>query len=92
MKWMEIISVRTSGQYEEQAQQFLEGLDHINQEGSETDIQWCKNADLPGDLSVILSWTSRPNHHKSDFGLRLAEALKRFGLVDHTCWLIMEKQ
>jgi hypothetical protein len=47
---------------------------------------------LDTDLSVHLYWNSdRPEQDGSALGIRLAQALKDFGLVDHSVWIGKEK-
>ena len=49
------------------------------------------NGNVPGDLAIILSWEGASlKKEKTDVGLRLAAALKRFGLVDHLLWVMIE--
>ncbi len=90
MKQVEIISIRTSIRYEEQARLYLKELYQNIQGSSKVDIQFYVNADIPGDLAVILCWPSNScRNEKSDLGLTLSDALRNFGLVDHTCWLMI---
>jgi len=90
MKQVEIISIRTSIPYEEQARLYLKELHQNIQGSSKVDIQLYANADIPGDLAVILCWPSNAyRNRKSDLGLTLSDALRNFGLVDHTCWLMI---
>jgi len=55
-------------------------------------IKIYRHAFLDTDLSVHLFWTSdRPEQNGSALGIRLAQALKDFGLVDHSVWIGKEK-
>ena len=45
------------------------------------------HADLETDISVHLHrFLSREEQAKSDFGIQLAEALRKYGLVHHSVW------
>jgi hypothetical protein len=51
-----------------------------------------RHAALETDLSVHLHWKSEhPEQNGSALGLRLAQALKEFGLVDHSVWIEEEE-
>ena len=97
MKRLEIISVRASGNCEEwsntclmELRLYLKQLRRA-QDVSSVEVEFYVNAHLPGDLAVILSWTSKqPKNMKNDLGLCLADAMRHFGLVDHTCWFSIE--
>jgi hypothetical protein len=93
MKRLEIISVRTSVHDEKQARLCLQEICRSADWTSATDMQFFVNADVLGDLAVILTWRSdQAGNQKSDLGMILAETMKRFGLVDHACWLAMENR
>jgi len=50
-------------------------------------------AALGGDLAIILAWYSAPaTERKSDIGLMLSDDLKRFGLVEHVFWIMVDKE
>lgn len=93
MKQMEIISVRTSGNAEQQAFAYMRMFCWEVKAPLLSGASFCVNALHPGDLAVILTWQAAPSiEQKTDVGLTLADALKRFGLVDHTCWRVIENQ
>ena len=47
---------------------------------------------VPADLSLHLEWEDLPDRsQESDQGLRIAEELRIFGLIDHTVWVAREK-
>jgi hypothetical protein len=57
-----------------------------------TAMKTYRHAALETDLSVHLHWKSeRPEENGSALGLRLAQALKEFGLVDHSVWMEEEE-
>jgi hypothetical protein len=66
-------------------------IDKFNQNGL-VEINIYRHAALESDLSVLLHWESvRPEQNGSSLGLRLAQALKEFGLIDHSIWIEQEK-
>ncbi|RPJ41950.1 MAG: hypothetical protein EHM27_04535 [Deltaproteobacteria bacterium] len=51
-------------------------------------IKIYRHATLESDLSVHLHWEADgPEQNGSALGLRLAQALKEFGLIDHSLWI-----
>ncbi|MEN6318313.1 MAG: hypothetical protein ABFD82_06110 [Syntrophaceae bacterium] len=91
MKCIEIVSVRTSGNHEQQAYMHMKTFCREVKEPLLSGANLYINASFPGDLAVILEWqgTSTTND-KTSVGLRMANALKRFGLVDHVFWIVIE--
>ena len=66
-------------------------IDRLSQNGL-IDIKTYRHAVLETDFSVPLDWDSeRPEQNGSSLGLRLAHALKEFGLVDHSILIEKEK-
>jgi hypothetical protein len=87
MKWLEVIKLRSAGKDSELLKEFLLSIDKFSQRGL-VEIEIYHHATLETDLSVHLHWESeRPERNGSDLGLRLAQALKEFGLVDHSIWV-----
>lgn len=91
MKCVEIVSVRISGIFGQQAHFYLNAFCRVIKEPLLAKASVYVNADDPSDLVIILSWEGELlKEEKTDVGLRLAAALKRFGLVDHVFWLMTE--
>ena len=91
MKLLEIIAVRTSGHFAEQACQYLKEFCLTFKGPPIPEMNLYINPAIKGDIAIILHWLERQHSRtKTDVGLCLAAALKRFGLVDHTCWVMME--
>jgi hypothetical protein len=91
MKRLEIVSVRTSGNFEQQAYVYIRTFCREAKEPLLSGASLYINAAVPGDLAVILAWQAESStEQKTDVGLRLADALKRFGLVDHVFWIMIE--
>lgn len=91
MKRLEIISLRASGHLEQEAHQYLRSLSLRLRETKIFETNIYVNAFTPGDLAIVISsQTEQGKRQKTDLGMILADSLKRFGLVDYTCWLRAE--
>jgi hypothetical protein len=90
MKWLEFIKVQAAGT---QGQTVIPELLEITAELKkspglvETDVY--DRASAYGDFAVLLLWdTDQPQHQGSVEGLNLKQILKKFGLVNHSVWII----
>jgi len=91
MKWLEVIKLRSAGKGSGLPEEYLLSIDRLGQNRL-IEIKIYRHAALESDLSVLLHWESaRPEQNGSSLGLRLAQALKEFGLVDHSIWIEKEK-
>ena len=91
MKWLEIIKLRSAGNNSGLLKELLLSIDRLSQ-SELVEIKTYHHAGLDTDLSVHLRWESeRPEQNGSALGLRLAHALKEFGLTDHSVWIEEEK-
>ncbi len=87
MKWLEIIKLRSVGRNSELLKELLLSINKFNQSGL-VELKTYHHAVLETDLSVHLHWESeRPEQNGSNLGLRLAQALKEFGLIDRSIWV-----
>ena len=44
---------------------------------------------IPGDISVHIMWnTAKGLFKESEAGLMIADALRKYGILDHTVWLM----
>lgn len=88
MKWMENIKVRAAVRLEEKATaEFISLVKDIESPGLDC-IRVYLNIAFKGDISVQLHWDSeQPEYQGSFLGLKLEQAMKEFGLVDHSVWL-----
>jgi hypothetical protein len=87
MKWLEVIKLRSAGKSFGIPEEFLMSIDKFNQNGL-VEIKTYRHAALETDWSVHLLWESeQPEQNGSSLGLRLAQALKEFGLIDHSIWV-----
>ena len=92
MKWLEIIKLRSAGKDSRLLEELLLSIDKFNQSGL-VKMKTFQHSALESDWSIHLHWESeRPEQHGSSLGLRLAQALKEFGLVDHSVWIEEEKR
>ncbi len=93
MKLLEIIAVRTSGHFKEQARQYLIQFCRTFKKLGLPELNLYINSAISGDIAIMLSWQKKEfTGTKTDMGQSLANALKCYGLVDHTCWIMMEDQ
>ncbi len=91
MKWLEIAKLRSGERDSQLLKELLPSLDKLSQPGL-AGMKAYSHATLETDLSIHLHWESgRPEQNGSALGLRLVQALKEFGLVDHSVWIEEEK-
>jgi hypothetical protein len=87
MKWLEIIKLRSAGNNSGLLKELLLSIDKLSQ-SELVEMKPYHHAALETDLSVHLLWKSgKPEQNGSALGLRLAQALKEFGLIDHSVWI-----
>jgi hypothetical protein len=92
MKWVEIIRLRSAGNYKG----LLEGLSpeiaNSDKKMGLVEMKIYRHASLETDLSLHLYWESeKPGQNGSSLGIRLVQAFKEFGLIDHSIWVEKEK-
>jgi hypothetical protein len=89
MKWLEFIRVQASGLPQKTVISRLLALkkDLENSPGlSAADVY--THASVNCDFVISLLWyTDQPQSTGSRMGLNLSEALKKYGLVDHSVWI-----
>jgi hypothetical protein len=91
MKWLEVIKLRSAGGSLGLLEELLLPISGSNQ-SELVEIKTYRHAVLETDLSVHLHWNSEmPEPNGSALGLRLAQALKAFGLIDHSVWVDNKK-
>ncbi len=88
MKWLEIIELRSVGKHQAKVEQWLADLTAgPDPEVKPEAIKVYHNSILKTDWSIHLHYESEQEDIlKSPLGLRLAAALKEFGLVHHSVW------
>jgi hypothetical protein len=91
MKWLEVIKLRSAGKSPRLLEELLLSISKFSQSGL-VEIKTFRHAALESDLSLHLYWKSEgPERNGSSPGLRLAQAFKEFGLIDHSVWIEEEK-
>jgi hypothetical protein len=87
MKWLEVIKLRSAGGSSGLLEELLLPISGSNQSGL-VGMKTYRHATLENDLSLHIHWESeRLEQNGSALGLRLAQALKEFGLIDHSVWV-----
>jgi len=93
MNRLEIISVRTASDSVNQAGVYMRTFCREFMKSSLAGAHLYINPAASGDLAIILAWYSASaTERKSDIGLMLADDLKRFGLVEHVSWIMVDKE
>jgi hypothetical protein len=93
MKWLEIISLRTSGHFEQQARNYMKKFCRIVKKYKLSEVDFYIHASSPGDLALVISSRSQEEKDKvKDLVTYMADVLKKFGLVDHNCWLQIDEK
>jgi len=90
MNWLEVIK-RSAGKGSAPLDEFLMSIRKMGQRGL-AGIKVYHHAALENDFSLHLYWEGEQlERNGSALGIRLAQALKEFGLVDHSVWIEEEK-
>ena len=91
MKRLEVISLRASGNVDQQARESLRSFCLNLKKVNKLDATLYVNAFIPGDLAIVItSQAEQGKKQKTDAAAMLADAMKHFGLVDYACWLMIE--
>jgi hypothetical protein len=97
MKWLETIKLQSANGMESIIDQRLLGLanevrNSHDHRGS-LEVMVYNHASVPGCFAIRLFWSSGPLLVQgSPLGIRIAQTLKSFGLVDHSIWIEKEKK
>ena len=91
MKWLEIIELRSVGSDRELLESQLQKLiNEVEKEAKKQAINVYSRVMINTDFRIHLFHDSKiVDNRKSTLGLRLASALKTFGLVNHSIWIEM---
>lgn len=89
MKWLEIIEVRVAGRQRERLDLVLKDLTAKSGEpGEKLEIRIYSHVSIDTDYSVhLIHRSAKVLIQGSVLGLRVAEALKEFGLVNYNVWV-----
>ena len=87
MKWVEIIKLRSVGNAPEPLEAFVSTVSRNGQSGL-TEMRIYRHAAWETDWALHLHWESKkPLKDGSVLGIRLSQALKEFGPIDHSVWI-----
>jgi len=91
MKWLEVIELRSGSSNQELLEsQLLTLIDEVEKAIQQQTIKSYRRVMIDTDFSIHLFHDSTKVENKgSQLGLRLASALKEFGLVNHSIWFEM---
>ena len=91
MKWIELIQLRIVDSNRDFLKSQLQKLiDEVNKESKMQTIKSYSRVMIDSDFSIHLFHDSKKVENSgSPLGLRLASALKEYGLVNHSIWLEM---
>ena len=93
MKWLEVIEIRISRNDHELLESHFKQLVKEVNKGKEIKLILYRQLDLDTDISIHLFHDSiKVENSGSDLGLRIASALKEFGLVNHKVWVEMHSK
>ena len=92
MNWIEIITFRSSNGnlQEELIRELMNPVAKADESKGLIATKISRNARINTDVSIHLQWRWRSikaEQQGSSIGLRLAETLKEFGLVNHSAWV-----
>lgn len=91
MKWIEVIQLRIVDSNRDFLESQLQKLiEEVNKESKMQTIKSYSRVRIDSDFSIHLFHDSKKVENSgSPLGLRLASALKEYGLVNHSIWLEM---
>ena len=89
MKWLEVIELHTAAQKKESLDLYIKCLfEDLNKESNQVILKVLSHVAIDCDYLIQLSHQSQQAKiNGSDFGLRLVQALKNYGLVNHSVWV-----
>jgi len=92
MKWLEIIELRSALHTNDDLHHALHDLiQEIRQDRKNPKILIYKSNSVPGDYSIhLVHKQHKPNITGSTLGMRVAELLRTYGLVNHHVWCEMD--
>lgn len=90
MEWIEIIRLRTQPDVEPSVIKWLKDLLHsVGSTPGLDEARIYTHSAVPGDISLHIMWnTIQGIFTESEIGLMAAETLKKYGILDHTVWLL----
>ena len=92
MKWLEIIAIRTASMADQPIHFLKHAAGSLLAPGLK-EASVCSHASIPGDFAITLFWeTEKTKPWGSDLAIGLVQELKNLGLVDHSIWIIQQRQ
>lgn len=90
MEWIEIIRLRTQPDAEPSIITTLkEMIRSLNGTPGLDEARIYTHSAVPGDISLHIMWNTVQDIFKeSEVGLMIADALSKYGLLDHSIWLM----
>jgi hypothetical protein len=91
MKYLEIISLRTSEPFEQKARKYMKKFCMIIKKHNLSEVNFCINDSISGDFAIIILSNTQDGKIKvTELCIYMTEVLKQFGLVDYNCWCLVE--
>jgi hypothetical protein len=89
MKWLEIITLRSSANIDKQFLiELLKDAGNSDSPNHLVEIRIYHHSVVETDLSIHIYWKSEPgSQNKSPLGLRFSYALRNLGLLNHSVWV-----
>ncbi len=90
MEWVEIIRLRTQPDVEPSVIQWLKDtIRDIHGTPGFDQARIYTHSAIPGDISLHIMWSTVQDILKeSEIGLMVAYTLQKYGILDHTVWLM----
>lgn len=90
MEWVEIIRLRTQPDVEPSVIQWLKDMIRgIHGTPGLDAARIYTHSAIPGDISLHIMWNTVQDIFKeSEIGLMIADTLQKYGILDHTVWLM----
>ncbi len=89
MERLEIILLRTSGDYKKDARKYMGKFCRIVRKYNLSEAHFYVRASIPGNLALVIqSQTGESKFVGTDLGVYVADLLKQFWIVDYNCWLM----
>jgi hypothetical protein len=94
MRWLEFIKVQAAATRGQAAvPKLLDLVSDLKKTPGLVEVDVCDHASVYGDFAILLLWdTDQSQRGGSPVGLNLKQALKKFGLVSHSAWIVKDKR
>ena len=95
MRWIETISVRLTGEPDIPAMRgIVQEFGALSGENTPTGLRLYHHATVESDVDIHIHWDRETLDfpRKSHLGLRIADALGEFGMVNHALWIEDENE